>query len=78
MMSPDRHPEVAGSRERRCEWEEKDSLEQRIANMTREQRLARMRELLEPMRQYLHELDENGEALSYVSDLPNGALRVDG
>ena len=32
--------------------EEKDDLETRIANMTREQRLNRMRELLAPMRQY--------------------------
>ena len=38
--------------------EEKDSIEARIANMTREERLARMRELLAPMRQYLHELDD--------------------
>ena len=37
--------------------EEKDDLETRIANMTREERLARMSELLEPMRQYLDELD---------------------
>jgi hypothetical protein len=40
--------------------EEKDSLEMRIANMTRKERLARMRDLLEPMRQYLHEFDEDG------------------
>ena len=38
--------------------EEKDSLETRVANMTREERLARMRALLEPMRRYLNELDE--------------------
>src|SRR6516162_2856016 len=37
--------------------EEKDDLETRLANMTREERLARMRELLVPMR-HLHELDE--------------------
>src|SRR5215471_1533080 len=32
--------------------EEKDDLETRVANMTREERLNRMRELLAPMRQY--------------------------
>jgi hypothetical protein len=46
--------------------EENDSLETRIANMTREARWARMRELLEPMREYLHELDEDGEATTGV------------
>jgi hypothetical protein len=38
--------------------EEKDDLETRLANMTREERLARMRSLLEPMRKYSHEPDE--------------------
>ena len=38
--------------------DEKGGLEARIANMTREERLARMRELLEPMRPYLHEETE--------------------
>jgi hypothetical protein len=33
--------------------EEKDDLEARLANMTREERLAEMRRLLEPMQQYL-------------------------
>jgi hypothetical protein len=33
--------------------EEKDDLEARLANMTREERLAELRRLLEPMRQYL-------------------------
>src|SRR5215469_4531937 len=37
--------------------EEKDDLETRIAKMTRAERLSRMRELLAPMRQYLHKLD---------------------
>ena len=37
------------------------SIEARIANMTREERLARMAELLAPMRQYLHELDDEAE-----------------
>ena len=32
-----------------------EDLETRLANMTREERLARMQELLAPMRQYLHE-----------------------
>jgi alkanesulfonate monooxygenase SsuD/methylene tetrahydromethanopterin reductase-like flavin-dependent oxidoreductase (luciferase family) len=54
--------------------EEKDSLEQRIANMTREQRLARMRELLEPMRQYLHERDEE-EADAEVTTIEGGDRR---
>jgi len=35
--------------------EEKEDLETRLANMIREERLARMQELLAPMRQYLHE-----------------------
>jgi hypothetical protein len=30
-------------------------------NVTREKRLARMRELLEPVRQYLHEIDDEEE-----------------
>jgi hypothetical protein len=38
--------------------QQRDTMEQRIANMTREQRLERMRELLGPMRQYLSELDD--------------------
>jgi hypothetical protein len=38
--------------------EDKDDLEAWIANMTREERLARMRALLEPMPRYSHELDE--------------------
>ena len=45
----------------KIEAEEKDDLLTRIANMTREERLARMRELLEPMREYLHELDDDEE-----------------
>src|SRR5215469_16175571 len=35
--------------------DEKDSLEVRVANMTREERLARMAELLEPVKAYLHQ-----------------------
>ena len=42
--------------------EEKDDLETRIANMTREQRLARMRELLSGMRQYFDEEEGGAEA----------------
>ena len=34
--------------------DEKDSMEERLANMTREQRLAYMESLLAPMRAYLH------------------------
>lgn len=37
---------------------EKDSVESRLANMTRDERLALMHELLAPTRAYLHELDE--------------------
>jgi hypothetical protein len=67
-MGPTRHREgtaaersrrgVLRVRQTRLEGEQKDSLEERLAKMTRPERLARMRELLEPMRQYLHELDE--------------------
>jgi hypothetical protein len=35
--------------------EVKDDLEARIANMTREERLARIAELLAPVKAYLHE-----------------------
>jgi hypothetical protein len=48
--------------------EEKDSIEQRIAAMTREQRLARMHELLAPMRAYLHELDEPEDEADGTAD----------
>ena len=51
--------------------EEKDSLETRVANMTREERLARMRELLAPMREYLHELDD-AEADAKVTTIEAG------
>jgi hypothetical protein len=40
---------------------EPDSIEARIANMTRVERLQRMHELLTPMRQHLHELDNEAE-----------------
>src|SRR6516164_9651727 len=40
------------------EMKEDDSIETRIANMTREERLAHMASLLGPMRAYLHELEE--------------------
>jgi len=40
--------------------ERKDSMEARLANMTREERLAEMRRLLEPMRQYLPAAPNNG------------------
>ena len=39
--------------------EKQDDLMTRITNMTREERLTRMKSLLEPMQQYLHELDED-------------------
>jgi len=54
--------------------EEKDSLETRVANMTREERLARMRALLEPMRQHLTELDD-AEADANVTTIEGGARR---
>jgi hypothetical protein len=41
--------------------EPKDTIEQRVANMTRKQRLALMAELIAPMRQYLSELDDDEE-----------------
>ena len=54
--------------------EEKDSIETRVANMTREERLARMRELLAPMRQYLSGLDD-AEADANVTTIEGGARR---
>jgi len=54
--------------------EEKDDLETRIANMTREERLNRMRELLAPMRQYLTELDD-AEPDANVTTIEGGARR---
>ena len=54
--------------------EEKDSLETRVANMTREERLNRMRELLAPMRQYLTGLDD-AEANANVTTIEGGARR---
>ena len=54
--------------------EEKDSLETRVANMTRGERLARMRELLAPMRQYLHDSDEE-RADANVTTIEGGARR---
>jgi hypothetical protein len=38
--------------------EVRSTLEARIANMTREERLARIKEIVTPMRKYLHELDD--------------------
>src|SRR5215469_5871555 len=54
--------------------EEKDDLETRVANMTREERLARMRELLVPMRQHLHNLDDE-QADAKVTTIEGGARR---
>jgi len=54
--------------------EEKDDLETRVANMTREERLARMRELLAPMRKYLDELNDE-EADANVTTIEGGARR---
>jgi hypothetical protein len=42
--------------------EQKNTIEQRLANMTREQRLAYMESLLAPMRAYLHEPEANADA----------------
>ena len=57
----------------RAQGERIDSLELRVANMTREQRLARMRELLEPMRAYLHELHEEEEPEAEVTTICGGS-----
>jgi len=58
--------------------EQKDSIEQRIANMTRQQRLAHMASLLAPMRQYLSELDDEeqvgAEAEAEPTPIARGAL----
>jgi len=54
--------------------EEKDNPDVRIANMTHEQRLALMHELLAPMRAYLHEPDDPqadaGETADNVDSAP--------
>ena len=42
--------------------EQKNTIEQRLANMTRKQRLAHMESLLAPMRQYLSELDDEEQS----------------
>jgi hypothetical protein len=59
----------------RAEGEGIDSLELRVANMTREQRLARMRELLEPMRAYPHELRDEEEAEAKAAVIGSGRCR---
>ena len=56
----------------RAEGDGIDSLELRVAIMTREQRLARMRELLEPMRAYLHELHDEEEPEAQVATTEGG------
>jgi hypothetical protein len=48
------------------EGNQQDILEVRIANMTREERVAGMRELLEPMRAHLHDTDDGREAEAEV------------
>lgn len=48
------------------------SFEARVASMTREERLARMRELLAPMAEYLHELDLESEEFKEVSEGEGG------
>ena len=58
--------------------EQKDSIEQRIARMTREERLAHMENLLAPLRAYLHELDEpeaNDGTPDKVTTIPTGRRR---
>ena len=47
----------------RAERERIDSLELRVANMTREQRLARMREILDGMRKYLPVTEQEPTAI---------------
>jgi hypothetical protein len=61
----------------RAEGEGIDSLELRVANMTREQRLARMRELLEPMRAYLHELHDEEEPEAEAAAIEGGPVETD-
>ena len=53
--------------------EQKDTIEQRIANMTRRERLAHMASLLAPMQQYLSELDDD-EAEPEPPPIARGAL----
>jgi hypothetical protein len=48
----------------RLEGEQKDSLEERVAKMTREERLARMRELLDSMRRYLPTAEQEAAAMA--------------
>jgi hypothetical protein len=53
-----------------------ESLERRIANMTREERLERMRELLEPMRAYLHEQDGKEDVEAEAAAVESGAVQT--
>jgi hypothetical protein len=55
--------------------EEKDDLEIRAKNMTGEERLGRMPELLGGMRQYLHGLDE--PVADDEAEVEVGAVEVD-
>jgi hypothetical protein len=61
----------------RAEGERIDSLELRVANMTREQRLARMAEILKPMRAYLHELHDEEEPEIAAAAIEGGPVETD-
>ena len=57
--------------------EEKDTLEARIANMTRQERLAYMASMLAPMRQYLPERDgEEADADVEPTPVDRGAVET--
>jgi hypothetical protein len=60
----------------RAEEERIDSLELRVANMTREQRLARMAEILKPMRAYLHELHDEEEPEAEAATIEGGPVET--
>jgi hypothetical protein len=55
---------------------EDDGIETRIANMTREERLAHMASLLGPMRAYLHELEEEEETGAEPVPVKRGAVEI--
>jgi hypothetical protein len=55
--------------------EEKDDIKARFANMTREERLAEMQRLLEPMQQYLPARPKTTAAIITVSEMSSGDPR---
>ena len=58
------------------EMKEDDGIETRIANMTREERLAHMASLLGPMRAYLHELDEEEKTGAKLMPVKRRAVEI--